>query len=114
MNKNKKLKEIDIKNCTCYYFDNIINIHDLDNVLIDLKSYKIISICKVTSKIPYGSKPLRIISDKADEYFRNNMIKCGKSRNLALFHSEKFDRIFHKIRYLMTLYSNILDVYSQD
>ena len=40
------------------------------------------------------------------------MIKYGKSRNLALFHSEKFDRIFHKIRYLMTLYSNILDVYS--
>ena len=25
-----KLKEIDIKNRTCYYFDDIININDLD------------------------------------------------------------------------------------
>ena len=24
------LKEIDIKNCTCYYFDDIIDINDLD------------------------------------------------------------------------------------
>ena len=53
INKNKKLKEIDVKNCTCYYFDNIINIHDLDNILIDLKSYKNISICKGACKITY-------------------------------------------------------------
>ena len=52
------------------------------------------------------------IFDKVDAYIRNNLIKCGKSRNLQLFHSEKFDRIFHKIRYLMTLYSNTLDAYS--
>ena len=52
MNKNKKLKEIDIKSYTCYYFDNIINIHDLDKILIDLKSSKNISIGKVACKIP--------------------------------------------------------------
>ena len=49
------------------------------------------------------AKLLCITSDKVDEYIRNNMIKCGKSINLPLFHSEKFDRIFHKIRYLLTL-----------
>ena len=34
---NSKLKETDIKDCTCYYFDDIFNINDLDlhNILID-------------------------------------------------------------------------------
>ena len=47
MEGNKKLKEIDIKNCTCYYFDEIINIHDLnlDNMLLDEKSYENFLIC---------------------------------------------------------------------
>ena len=33
----RKWKEIDIKNCACYYFDDIINFNDfdLDNILID-------------------------------------------------------------------------------
>ena len=37
MISNDKLKEIDIKNCKCYYFDDIIKIEDfdLDNILID-------------------------------------------------------------------------------
>ena len=32
-----ELKEINIKNRTCYYFDDIININglDLDNILLD-------------------------------------------------------------------------------
>ena len=35
-----ELKEIDIKNRTCYYLDDIIKIEDLnlDNILIDEKS----------------------------------------------------------------------------
>ena len=35
MARNNELKEINIKNRTCYYFDNIINIDnlDLDNIL---------------------------------------------------------------------------------
>ena len=41
MEKNDKLKEIDITNRTCYYFDDIIKIEGfhLDNILIDKKSY---------------------------------------------------------------------------
>ena len=43
----EKLKEIDIKNCTCCYFDEIINIHDLDldNMLLDEKSDENFLIC---------------------------------------------------------------------
>ena len=37
---NNKSKEIRIRNHTCYYFDDVINIYDLDldNILLDEKS----------------------------------------------------------------------------
>ena len=37
---NHELKVIDIKNLSCYYFDEIINLNDLDfgNILLDEKS----------------------------------------------------------------------------
>ena len=40
MENNDKLKQINIKNRTCYYFYNIIKLDDfdLDNILIDKKS----------------------------------------------------------------------------
>ena len=39
MEGNDKLKEIDIKNCMCCYFDDLIKIEDfdVDNILIDEK-----------------------------------------------------------------------------
>ena len=39
---SNKLKEIDIKNCTYYFFDDVINIRNLDpnKIKIDEKSYK--------------------------------------------------------------------------
>lgn len=42
MIKNNKLKEINLKNHTCYYFDNIISINymGLDNILIDKESHE--------------------------------------------------------------------------
>ena len=42
MESKNELKEIDIKNCTCYYFEDIVKIEnlDLDNILMDEKSYK--------------------------------------------------------------------------
>ena len=41
MESKDKLKEIDIKNRSCYYFYDIIKIEDfnLDNILIEEKSY---------------------------------------------------------------------------
>ena len=42
MDSNDELKEIDIKNRTCYYFNDIIRIKgvNLVNILIDEKSYE--------------------------------------------------------------------------
>ena len=42
MDSNDELKEIGIKNRTCYYFDDIIRIEDFDakNILIDKKPFK--------------------------------------------------------------------------
>ena len=42
MESNNDLKEINIKNCTCCYFDNRINIDDLDfdKILLDEKTHE--------------------------------------------------------------------------
>ena len=42
MESKDELKELGIKNCTCYYFDDIIRNLDIDfdNILLDKKSYK--------------------------------------------------------------------------
>ena len=44
MAKNNALKKCYIKSCTCYYFDDIIYIHnldlDFDNILLDEISYE--------------------------------------------------------------------------
>ena len=41
MESNDELKETDIKNCTCYYFDDVIKIVDfnLNNFLLYEKIY---------------------------------------------------------------------------
>ena len=72
MESNKKLKEIDIKSRKYYYFDDIINIHDLDldNISLDEKSYENFLIYDVTYKTPYGAKPLRIIFDEVNGHIR--------------------------------------------
>ena len=43
MENNDKLKEINIKNSICYYFDDIIKIEDLDldNILLEKNHMKI-------------------------------------------------------------------------
>ena len=40
MESNDELKQIDIKNCTCFYFDDITRIEniDFDDILSDKKS----------------------------------------------------------------------------
>ena len=47
--KSNKFKEVDIKNCTCYYFDYIITSRelDLDNILLVEKSHETMSIYNV-------------------------------------------------------------------
>ena len=42
MENNNELKEVNIKNVACYYFNAIINMNnlDLDNILFDEKSFE--------------------------------------------------------------------------
>ena len=52
MERNDKLKEIDIKNRIYYYFDDIIKIEDFDitNILIHEKQYKTILVYNISCK----------------------------------------------------------------
>ena len=52
MQSNNKLKEINIKKHTCYYFDDIVKFIDvdLDDILIDEKSYKNILVYNISYK----------------------------------------------------------------
>ena len=72
MESNDKLKEIDIKNRTCYYFDDISKVKDfdLDNILIDKKSYENILVYNISYKSLIDSTPLRIRFDKIDGFIR--------------------------------------------
>ena len=61
-NKNiYKVKEIDIKKRTYYFFDDIINIEnfDLNNIKIDEKSYESILICYIGYVTIKGSNYLK-------------------------------------------------------
>ena len=90
MENNNKLKEIDIKKCTCHYFDDIINVNGVDivNILLDKKSLENFSIYDGAYKTPNGTKPFRIIFDKVEECIR----KYDSTKYLALFHfNEKYE-----------------------
>ena len=93
MESNDKLKEIDIENRTCYCFDDIIKIENvnLGNILIDEKSYKNILVFNIS----YRS--LRIRFDKIDEFIRG----YDETRYLVLIGSEKYYFIYNRIRYLI-------------
>ena len=59
---NDELKEITIKNRTCYYFLEMIKFEDFDfdNMLIDGKSYENVLVNKISYENLMGAKPLRI------------------------------------------------------
>ena len=105
MESNDKLKETDIKNRTCHYFDDIIKIYDfnLDNILIDEKSYKNFLVYKISYKTLFDAKPLGIRSNKIDRFIR---VYDGTSY-LVLFGSEKRDFIYNRIRYLVGVKSGV-------
>ena len=106
---NNKFKVIDTKNHAFYNFDNIISINDIDidNILLDEKSYKNNLIYDFAYKTPYVAKPLRIIFDKVKGY----IWKYDGTKYVALFHSdEKYERNFDIIRYLIVSKNNIMDV----
>ena len=81
----------------CYYFYDIIKIEDfdLDNILIDQKSYENISVYNISYKSLIYSKPLRIRFDKIDGFIR----VFEGTRYLVLFRSFTNDRIRYLISY---------------
>ena len=56
----------------CYYFDDIIKLEDfdIDNILMDEKSYENILIYNILYKLLIGAKPLCIRFNKIDEFIR--------------------------------------------
>ena len=71
MESKDELKEIDIKNRMCYYFD-AIDINS-DNILFDEKSYRTyenILIYDISYKTFMGAKPLRIRFDEIDGFIK--------------------------------------------
>ena len=79
MESNYKLKEINIKNCTCYYFDDIIKFEDFDlnNILIDEKSCENILVYSISYTALIDDKPLCIKFDKVDGYRIRYLVLFG-------------------------------------
>ena len=71
MKSNNKLKEINNKNCDCYYGNDIFKFEDFDlyNFSIDEKSYEYILACSSSYKTLIGAKALRIRLHKIDGFF---------------------------------------------
>ena len=92
--------KVSIKNRTCYYFYYMIEIEDfdLDNNLLDEKSYENIFIYDFLYKILIDAKALHIRFNKIDGFVR----VYNGTRYLVLFSSENYDPIYNRIRYLIT------------
>ena len=113
MESKDELKEIGIKNCTCYYFDNIIRVWDANvysnDISLDEKlckgKYENILIYHILDKTSTGAKPLRIRFDKIDGFIQIH----DKVRYLVLFDYSYCDEICDKIKYLISEKSGITD-----
>ena len=105
MESKDELKEIDIKNCTCYYFDDIIRARNTDiystDILLDEKLYKEnhenILIYDISYKTSTGPKQLRIRFDKIDVFIKIH----DKSRYLVSFDDGYCGKICDKVKYLL-------------
>ena len=92
MESNDKLREIEIINCTCCCFVDLIKIKyfNSDNILINEKSYENILVYDISYKTLNGAKPLRIRFDKINGFIS----VYDQTRYLVLFGTEKYDSIF--------------------
>ena len=104
MESKTEFKKIDIKNRTCYYFDDLIRVEDIDfdNILLDEKLYQKILIYDISYKTFTCVKPLRI---RFDEVYGVIKIYDG-TRYLELFDSWFYHKISDRINYLIGEKSN--------
>ena len=112
MDSNDELKEIDIKNHISYYFDGIIKIKDfnLDNILIDEKSFENILVFNISYNTLIDAKPLHIRFDKTARIIR----VYNRTRYLVPFGSEKYDFIYNRIWYLIGVKSSVIYIISHN
>ena len=91
----------------CYYFNNIIKNRYIivSNILLDKKLYENISVYDFSYKT--GPKSLRIRFNKIDRFIR---VCGGEFKNLVLLNYGLFNKIFDKIKYLLSEKSGITDV----
>ena len=95
MESKDKLKEIDIENHACCYFDDIIRGVDINfsNILLDKILYDI------SYKTSTSPKPFHIRFDKINGFIR---VRGGEFRHLVLFDYILFDKVCDKIKYLIS------------
>ena len=113
MKSKNEVKEIDIKNRTCYYFDDIMRVRDRDiafsDILLDEMLYKEkcenILIYDISYKTSTGTKPLRIRFDKIDGFIK---IHC-RIRYLVLLDCSWCEEICDRIKYLISWKIGITD-----
>ena len=110
MDSHNELKEVNIENSTCYYFNDIIEFEDfdLDNISIDKKSLEIILVYDILYKTLIVGKPLRIRFDEIDQF----ITVYDGTRYLLLFGGEKYDFIYKRIRHFIGVKSDITCVNS--
>ena len=99
MENKDELKEIDIKNRACYYFDDIIRYFEInfDNNLLDEKLYQNISRYETSYQTSTGPKPFRIRFHKIHGFIR---VRGGEFRCLVLFDHGLFDKIAIRLNIL--------------
>lgn len=111
MKSNNLLKNVDIKNCICFYFDGSLSINDFDlqNILLDEKLHekkkKFNVWCGIQNSI--RCKTFTYNFDKVDRYIR----RYSETKYLSLFHSDVKKRISDRIRYILMVKSNTSDIY---
>ena len=115
MESKDELKEIYIKNRTCYYFDDIMRAWDIDTdtdfsgILLDEKLYKekknFFLSYEISYKTSAGAKPLRIRFNKIDGFIKVH----DKIRYLVLFDYSYCDKICDRVKYLISEKSGITD-----
>ena len=112
MESKNELKIVDIKNRTCFCFDDIITDRDIDfiNILLSeklyKKEYKDTLIYDVSYKTSMDIKQLRFMFHEIDGFIR---LPNGEMKHLVLFDYWLFDKICDRIKYLKKKKSGITD-----
>ena len=101
---NEQIKEINIKNCKYYLFNEMINMKyfDLNRIKVDEKSYKNIITVKKLSYVNINNvNPLYFIIDKRGEYIEES----NRNKQLMLVStdinkeiSKKYTRLWDEIK----------------